>query len=390
MEHLDYQYFIPIINNLFRYFVIGGIAFLIFYKLFPKKFADNKIQSRFAKQKDFIHEILHSVQSSIVIGLIIALFLFTPLKNYSVIYQNFSEHSFLWIPLSLILALIVHDTYFYWMHRIVHHPKLYKNIHLIHHKSINPSPWTSLSFHFLEAITEALVVPLIIFVIPMHPIALIVYGMLAFFMNVYGHLGYEIAPKWFRHSFLFEIMNTSTYHNLHHSRFKGNYGLYFRVWDRLLNTENPNYVKAYDVIQKRRFGTHAPNSFTLKSNFLLVLIIVVSFMMISAKIPEGIEGKWLDDKGGGIIKIYEKDGLYFGQLIRAVNEEENKKILEYGEIILMKNFKKKSSKEYCCGTIFQPKEKRTIQTNIVLKDANTLKINGKYGVFSGSRIWKRL
>jgi len=267
MDHINFQYFTPIISNLLRYFVIGGIAFLVFYKLFPKKFASNKIQSRLAKQKDFIREILHSVQSSIVIGLIIALFIFTPLKNYSVIYQNFSEHSFLWIPISLLLALIIHDTYFYWMHRIVHHPRLYKTIHLIHHKSINPSPWTSFSFHFSEAITEALVVPLIICVIPMHPFALILYGMLSFIMNVYGHLGYEIAPKWFRHSFLFEIINTSTHHNIHHAKFKGNYGLYFRIWDRIMKTEHPDYAKEYDEIQKRRFGIHTPNSFTSKSTF---------------------------------------------------------------------------------------------------------------------------
>ncbi|MHA4894836.1 sterol desaturase family protein [Pedobacter sp. PWIIR3] len=48
-------------------------------------------------------------------------------------------------------------------------------------------------------------------------------------------------------------MNTSIHHNLHHSKFKGNYGLYFRFWDRLMGTENPNYVKEYDRIQNQRF-----------------------------------------------------------------------------------------------------------------------------------------
>ena len=79
-------------------------------------------------------------------------------------------------------------------------------------------------------------------------------------VNVYGHLGYEIAPKWFRNSFLFEIINTSTHHNLHHHKFKGNYGLYFRIWDRIMKTEHPDYVKEYDKIQQRRF----PNLFPQK------------------------------------------------------------------------------------------------------------------------------
>ena len=89
----------------------------------------------------------------------------------------------------------------------------------------------------------------------MHPISLIAFTTIAFGINVYGHLGFEIAPKWFRKSFLFELMNTSVHHNLHHEKFKGNYGLYFRVWDRIMKTENPNYVEEYDRLQAKRFGT---------------------------------------------------------------------------------------------------------------------------------------
>ena len=254
MEGISLHYFTPIASNIIRYFMVAGTAFVIFYKFYPNKFFKNKIQLGLAKNKDFIREILHSVQSSFVIGLVIALFLFTPLRDYVAIYNDFHEYHFLWIPLSILLALILHDSYFYWMHRVVHHPKLFKSIHLTHHKSTNPSPWTSFSFHYYEAITEAMAVPLILCLIPMHPLSLILFGLLSFCINVYGHLGYEIAPKWFRNSLLFEVLISSTYHNLHHAKPKGNYGLYFRFWDRLLKTENPNYRMDYDRIQKRRFG----------------------------------------------------------------------------------------------------------------------------------------
>jgi sterol desaturase/sphingolipid hydroxylase (fatty acid hydroxylase superfamily) len=40
---------------------------------------------------------------------------------------------------------------------------------------------------------------------------------------------------------------------MHHSKFIGNYGLYFRFWDRLMKTERPDYIKEYDKIQKIRF-----------------------------------------------------------------------------------------------------------------------------------------
>lgn len=88
----------------------------------------------------------------------------------------------------------------------------------------------------------------------MHRLAIEMFVLSSFTINVYGHLGYEVAPKWFRNSILFEVLNTSVHHNLHHHKFKGNYGLYFRVWDRLLKTEYPDYVKEYDRIQQNRFG----------------------------------------------------------------------------------------------------------------------------------------
>jgi len=248
------EYILPVIVNMSRYFIFAGIPFLIIYILFPDKFSKNKIQSKFAKRKDFIREILHSMQTTFILTGIGLLILKTPLREYTQVYTNLTEYSLWWIPLSVVVALIIHDTYFYWMHRTVHHPRFYKRVHLLHHKSVNPSPWTSYSFHFMEGILEAMVAPIILWLIPMHPLSLILFTLASFIINVYGHLGYEVAPKWFRHSFLFEIINTSTHHNIHHAKSKGNYGLYFRVWDRLMGTEDPDYVKNYDKIQKRRFG----------------------------------------------------------------------------------------------------------------------------------------
>lgn len=252
--NLSIEYFVLFTINLLRYFIIAGLAFVVFYKLFPKTFANNKIQARLARGKDFLREIRHSLQTVVLLSIVGFLVLKTPLKEYTAIYTDVTEFPLWWIPASILVGLILNDTYFYWMHRLVHHPKLFKKVHLVHHQSTNPSPWTSYSFHFLEAILEVLFAPILFLLIPMHPLALFIFAFLAFIFNVYGHLGYEIAPKWFRHSFLFEIINTSAHHNLHHHKFKGNYGLYFRIWDRIMKTEHPEYVKTYDEIQQRRFS----------------------------------------------------------------------------------------------------------------------------------------
>jgi sterol desaturase/sphingolipid hydroxylase (fatty acid hydroxylase superfamily) len=45
----------------------------------------------------------------------------------------------------------------------------------------------------------------------------------------------------------------SVYHDLHHKTMDWNFGLYFRFWDRLMRTENPDFVRIHDFI-------HLPNN----------------------------------------------------------------------------------------------------------------------------------
>jgi len=240
--------------SLVRYFVLAGIPFILFYRLLPSKFRRFKIQPRSASAKDFRREILYSILSVSIFTLYAFVILFTPLRQYTKVYNQVSDYSAIYIFISLVLSLIIHDTYFYWMHRLLHQRRLFTAVHLVHHKSNNPSPWTSYSFHLFEGFTEGFILLILVFILPMHPITIILFTVTGFIINVYGHLGYEILPKSFRHSWLFNVLNTSVHHNLHHSKFKGNYGLYFRIWDRLMGTEHPDYVKEYDKLQKQRFG----------------------------------------------------------------------------------------------------------------------------------------
>jgi sterol desaturase/sphingolipid hydroxylase (fatty acid hydroxylase superfamily) len=41
-------------------------------------------------------------------------------------------------------------------------------------------------------------------------------------------------------------------HNQHHKFFKGNYGLYFTIWDRLMGTMREDYDKAFEEVKTRR------------------------------------------------------------------------------------------------------------------------------------------
>lgn len=143
--------------------------------------------------------------------------------------------------------VFLHDAYFYWVHRLMHTKWLYGHVHKVHHISTNPSPWTAYAFHPLEAVVEAGILPLIAFTLPVHPSAIASFFFFQIAYNVYGHLGFELYPKGFHKTAIGKYVNTSVAHNLHHSRFNGNYGLYFLIWDRLMGTLREDYDRVYEA-----------------------------------------------------------------------------------------------------------------------------------------------
>ncbi|MEO6316932.1 MAG: sterol desaturase family protein [Chitinophagaceae bacterium] len=147
---------------------------------------------------------------------------------------------------------IIHDTYFYWTHRLMHHKKLFRLFHLVHHHSTNPSPWAAYSFHPLEAVVEAGIFAVFLFIIPVHPLHFYIFFFFMIVYNVYGHLGYELYPKGFSRHWLGKWVNTSVSHNQHHQYFKGNYGLYFTFWDRLMGTIRNDYEKQFEAVKSKK------------------------------------------------------------------------------------------------------------------------------------------
>ena len=219
-----------------RYVLMAGLAYVVFYVWKRRDLLFRKIQHRFPKRKDYWREAGYSALTSLVFAVMVWLCLGTPLRQYTQFYSDVREHSIAWLLLSIPLTVILHDTYFYWLHRLMHHPRLYRRAHLTHHLSVNPSPWAAFAFHPLEAVLEAITIPLLLFSMPLHPIAFLAFVTIMLFINVYGHLGYELFPKKLYQHPLGQWLNSSVHHNLHHEKFNGNYGLYFTFWDRICGT----------------------------------------------------------------------------------------------------------------------------------------------------------
>lgn len=244
------RYFFNIENIGRRYFVVAGIAFIIFYLLKGKKIRYKKIQKKVPRIKDYIREIGFSLVTICIFAMVTFVILQVPvISSHTLFYTNINSYGWFYFFLAFPLMLVIHDTYFYWTHRLMHYKLLFRSFHLVHHYSTNPSPWAAYSFHPSEAFVEAGIFPLFLFTIPIHPLHLAIFFLFMIVYNVYGHLGYELYPKGFNKSKIGKWINTSVNHNMHHQYFKGNYGLYFLWWDRWMHTIRNDYDEKFNAVK---------------------------------------------------------------------------------------------------------------------------------------------
>lgn len=234
-----------------RYFAVALVAFLIFYILFRRKFFYRKIQKKFPKTKDYLRELGYSLSTMVIFSLIIVLLNSPTIGPHTTRYKEIAEMGWSYYFAVFPLLFIMHDFYFYLIHRLMHHQSVFKYIHLVHHQSTNPSPWAAYAFHPLEAIVEQGIVVIFYFTLPIHITHLAVFFLFSIIYNVYGHLGYELYPKGFNKSILGKWINTSVNHNQHHQYFKGNYGLYTLIWDRLFGTIRKDYDLQFEEVKSR-------------------------------------------------------------------------------------------------------------------------------------------
>jgi len=238
---------------LLRYLIIASIGFLIFYVIWKRQRRFKKIQKKFPENKDYYREFGYSLLTVIIFTAIGWLVFMTPLKNYTQVYWLVGDHGWSYFFFSIVLILLVHDTYFYWTHRAMHHPMFFKVFHKVHHLSTNPSPWAAFAFHPLEAVVEANIIILVAFLFPIHPLSIALFLLIMMIYNVYGHLGFELYPRGFSKSAFGKWINTSVNHNQHHQFFKGNYGLYFLWWDRWMGTIREDYDRQFEEVKSSEF-----------------------------------------------------------------------------------------------------------------------------------------
>ncbi|MGF1570121.1 MAG: sterol desaturase family protein [Nodosilinea sp.] len=230
---------------LLRYFLVAGSTYLIFYSPFSRSFVAPQVRRQRPRWPAIQQDIWLSVLSAGVFALAAALIMAAYGRGGTQLYNHPQEHGLWYLGASYGVALVLQDAYFYFTHRLAHHPVLFPWLHRGHHRSRHPTPWTSFAFDPLEAVVQSLFLVALVFVVPLHFITLFAVLATMTVWAVLNHLGVDRLPLSFPHHWLGRWFIGPAHHSIHHLKYTVHYGLYFTFWDRVLGTQAPNYEQEF-------------------------------------------------------------------------------------------------------------------------------------------------
>lgn len=215
-------------------YAVNAAAIFVFYGIFEVRYYIKRRQStRFKYNHKFpadtpsdvfwfqsqnLDNFLRSFFITIPLWTLVEVFMLWCFANGFVPWLSWTDHPF-YLAALMLVAPVIHEVHFFVIHRAIHWPPLYRWIHSVHHNSINPSPWSSLSMHPLEGLPYH-AVALWHLVIPSNPVVALFQLHVAGFGAVNGHLGFdklEVTDE--------TAVDSHAYaHYLHHKYFEVNYG----------------------------------------------------------------------------------------------------------------------------------------------------------------------
>jgi sterol desaturase/sphingolipid hydroxylase (fatty acid hydroxylase superfamily) len=234
-----------------RYVLLSGMYHYFVFLIFGKENDYRRTHGGNFRRGQIMKEVFWSGISSFIFGAVGVGLVIAWQTGNTAIYLTADTYGYWYLPVSLFAAMFIHETYYYWLHRWMHRPKVFRLLHRVHHESLETNAWTSFSFHPMESVLQAIIVPLIVFILPMNIFVLLFYLVLMTVSAVINHAGIEVFPAGFHRNWLGRWIIGATHHDIHHKQFRYNYGLYFTSWDRWMGTENKDYERMFEERTER-------------------------------------------------------------------------------------------------------------------------------------------
>ncbi|KAL1895733.1 c-5 sterol desaturase [Ceratocystis pirilliformis] len=215
-------FFITWIFGVLLYFIFATLSYCF---IFDKRTFDHP---RFLKNQMSL-EIKQANQSLPLMAVLTIPFFVCEVKGWGKLYDTLDQAPAWWYNwLQFPLFLVFTDFWIYWIHRGLHHPRIYKHLHKPHHKWIMPTPFASHAFHPVDGWAQSLPYHIFPFVFPLQKVAYVILFAFVNFWTIMIHDGEYLTDN--------PVVNGAACHSLHHSKFEVNYGQFFTFLDRLGGT----------------------------------------------------------------------------------------------------------------------------------------------------------
>lgn len=211
------------LGSLAMYLAFASFDYFVYFKLLGRRV----LGPDYEKPVELRREITMSVKSLVVMS-----GLSTPPEvavqmGYGKVYTDPSEYGYAYLVLSPLLFIVFSDFIIYFIHRGLHHPRLYKHFHKPHHSFIHTTPFAAFAFHPVDGYLQGIPYQIFAFLFPFHAavhlFSLVIVSMWT--INIHDRVTLGIPG-----------INGAAHHHIHHTTFRSNYGQYTTTWDKLCGT----------------------------------------------------------------------------------------------------------------------------------------------------------
>ncbi|KAL1888019.1 c-5 sterol desaturase [Sporothrix stenoceras] len=205
--------------GLLTYFMFSTLSYVF---IFDKKTMEHP---KYLKNQVWL-EMYQANVAMPIMALLTAPFFLAEVLGYCKMYERTSEGPGRWYDIAQIpLFLFFTDMFVYFIHRGLHHPRIYKHLHKPHHKWIMPTPYASYAFHPVDGWMQSLPYHFFPLFFPLQKWAYLFLFIFINFWTIMIHDGEYVSNN--------PVINGAACHSIHHLAFNYNYGQYFTLWDRL-------------------------------------------------------------------------------------------------------------------------------------------------------------
>jgi sterol desaturase/sphingolipid hydroxylase (fatty acid hydroxylase superfamily) len=377
-----------VVTDLTRYAVFAIGVWLVLWVALGGLLRSRKIRAETPPARQLVVELLMSLRSITIFSTVgLSIFLLER-AGWLAGPQLAATWGPAWFWASLALMVLGHDAYFYWAHRLMHDPRLFRWLHRRHHRSMNPSPFTAYSFDLGEAAIMAIYVPLWLLLVPTPWPVVGLFMLHQIFRNTMAHSGYELMPADRRGRPLFDWLTTTVHHDLHHAQAGYNFGFYFTFWDRLMGTEHPEYHARFAAVAARS----GPARIAAKSVLFTGVVLVSALIAASparADAVSAVAGDWATPGLGAVVRLEPCAGggdRLCGRLAWAWDPASLRAGALGAGMLLDFDWRDGAWRG---GHLVNPEDGRSYRGEI-RPDGRLLRLRGCAGPFCQSQTWRRL